>query len=234
MIKKHVIKLFMITLLSFVTISLSFAGWLTMTGNKADGVTFGDVVVEVLVSYETENGTFQGNPFYVAETKEQGSFTKTGIYKIDISSPDSPQFIKNLRVKISVSSKVDTYFRIAAYEQLTLSYQSGDNKYEIAITQPERMPFKYKSQDNGVNPYFFDNRDNDGFFYYTSMVKRNPNTSSKEIIFIDEFGLNPFTTYESSYSLQLGFIVEAVQSVGGPNINWGLPIRPWDNEVWTV
>lgn len=232
MVKNITTKLIIMVLFVASIVTLTAAGWLTDTNSSVDETIFGEVDVVVKVSYVKNGVVFVGNPYYVAQTEGEGSFEKTGIYKINISDDADQQFIKNLRVSIEIRSKVNTYFRVATYEQLTLSYQSGDNKYEVAITQPEKMPFKYQSIDDTVNPYFFDNRDNDGFFYYTSIVKRINDTTPDEIVFIADFGTDGFTTYDDNYSLQLGFIIEAVQSFRGPEINWGVTNKPWDNGVW--
>ncbi|MCV2231980.1 hypothetical protein [Paracholeplasma manati] len=216
---------------------VSIAGWLTNTNTSNPVVTVGEVSVQIEAYFEYYD------EFDVLQTKTtdieyeytvdgQGTFTKFGIYRVNLSNPDDPQFIKNLRVNIDVLSNVESYMRIGVYEQLTLSYISGGKSYEVAITQPTKMPFNYMDTNDMVNPYFYDNRDNDGFFYYTNTVKRNPDTTPQEITFVADFGSTPFNLYDASYSLQLGFIIEAVQSIEGPVINWGLPNRPWDDGAW--
>lgn len=216
---------------------ISIAGWLTNMNNNTDNVTVGEVSVQIEAYFEyyDEFNVLQQKTTdieYEYTVDGQGTFTKFGIYKVNLSNPDDPQFIKNLRVNISVLSNVDSYMRVGVYEQLTLSYISGGKSYEVAITQPTKMPFNYMDTDDTINPYFYDNRDNDGFFYYTNTVKRNVDTTPQEITFVADFGSTPFNLYDSSYSLQLGFIIEAVQSIEGPVINWGLPNRPWDDGAW--
>lgn len=217
--------------------AVSIAGWLTNMNTSTDDVTIGQVNVEIVAYFEyyDEFNVLQQKTTdieYSYTVDGQGSFTKFGIYRVNLSDTDDPQFIKNLRVNINVLSSVDSYMRIGVYEQLTLSYISGGKSYEVAITQPTKMPFNYMDTVDPINPYFYDNRDNDGFFYYTNTVKRNPDTTPNTLTFVADFGSTEFNLYDSSYSLQLGFIIEAVQSIDGPVINWGLPTRPWDDGAW--
>ncbi|MDY0346808.1 MAG: hypothetical protein RBQ70_03975 [Acholeplasma sp.] len=236
MTKTIIIKSAILVILSLTILTISIAGWLSNSTNQNNLVTVGDVEVEVDVYFLYDSGSgperYVGNVYHVAESFEQGSFTKTGVYKVNISSSDDPQFIENLRVDIKIKSKVDTYFRIAVYEQLTLTFISGGKTYEVATTQEGPMPFNYMDSGDSMNPYFFDNRDNDGYFYYTDTVKRSPDTTPYSITFVSDFGSTPFNLYDTSYSLQLGYIIEAVQAIEGPAINWGLPDRPWDDGVW--
>lgn len=236
MTKAILIKTMISLILTITILTISIAGWLSKSGNKDNSITMGDVVVEIDAYFLYDDGTgivrFQGNVFHVGQSSGQGSFTKTGVYKINLALINDPQYIKNLRVDVKIKSKVDTYFRIAAYEQLTLTYQSGGKTIEVATTQDAPMPFNYMDEAVGSNPYFYDNRNADGYFYYTSIVKRNVDETDKVVTFIADFGSTPINIYEERYSLQLGYIIEAVQAVSGPQINWGLPNRPWDDGAW--
>lgn len=235
--KKNIIKMSITFVLLISLAAVSIAGWLTNMNTSTDDVTIGQVNVEIVAYFEyyDEFNVLQQKTTdieYSYTVDGQGSFTKFGIYRVNLSDTDDPQFIKNLRVNINVLSSVDSYMRIGVYEQLTLSYISGGKSYEVAITQPTKMPFNYMDTVDPINPYFYDNRDNDGFFYYTNTVKRNPDTTPNTLTFVADFGSTEFNLYDSSYSLQLGFIIEAVQSIDGPVINWGLPTRPWDDGAW--
>lgn len=235
--KKNIIKMSITFALLISLAAVSIAGWLTNMNTSTDDVTIGQVNVEIVAYFEyyDEFNVLQQKTTdieYSYTVDGQGSFTKFGIYRVNLSDTDDQQFIKNLRVNINVLSSVDSYMRIGVYEQLTLSYISGGKSYEVAITQPTKMPFNYMDTVDPINPYFYDNRDNDGFFYYTNTVKRNPDTTPNTLTFVADFGSTEFNLYDSSYSLQLGFIIEAVQSIDGPVINWGLPTRPWDDGAW--
>jgi len=234
---KNLTKMILTFVLLASVAAISIAGWLTNQVNNTDDVTIGEVNVQIEAYFEyyDEFNVLQQKTTdieYEYTVDGQGTFTKFGIYRVNLSNEDDPQFIKNLRVNINVLSSVDSYMRVGVYEQLTLSYISGGKSYEVAITQPTKMPFNYMDEVDLVNPYFYDNRDNDGFFYYTNTIKRNPDTTPNTITFVADFGSTPFNLYDSSYSLQLGFIIEAVQSIEGPVINWNLPNRPWDDGAW--
>jgi len=232
MTKKILIKSIIMVVLLTSILTISLAGWLSSIETSNPSFDVGEVEVELLAYYDIDGTPYEGEVFYQAESFGEGSFTKTGIYKINLSTPTDPLFIKNLRVNIAIRSKVDTYFRIAPYEQLTLTYQSGGKTVEVATTQTVTMPFKYQKNDNGLDAYFFDNRENDGYFYYTNKVQRVNETTELLIPFIADFGSDVFNLYEEKYSLQLGFIIEAVQSERGPFMNWGLAARPWDDQEW--
>jgi hypothetical protein len=234
---KNLTKMVITFILLASLAAVSIAGWLTNMNTSNNQVTLGAVNVEIVAYFEyyDEFNVLQQKTTdieYSYEVEGQGTFTKLGIYRVNLSNPDNPQFVKNLRVNINVMSNVDSYMRVGVYEQLTLSYISGGKSYEVAITQPNRIPFHYMDEGDAMNPYFYDNRDNDGFFYYTNTVKRNPDTTPNTITFVADFGSTLFNLYDTSYSLQLGFIIEAVQSIEGPVINWGLPNRPWDDGAW--
>lgn len=238
MLKKLSVKLIISIILLTTTLVVSFASYLSRSASLNNNVTLGEVSVEVDVYFLYDDGSspdpvrYEGNVFYEAVSFGQGEFQKLGVYKVNLSNTLDPQYIKNLRVDIIVSSKVDTYLRVAAYEQLTLTYQSGGKTIEVATTQPSPMPFNYLDTGDEDNPYFYDNRTNDGYFYFTDIVKRDINNNNMKISFIGDFGTTPINIYEERYSLQLGFIIEAVQALKGPENNWSLPTRPWDDGVW--
>lgn len=232
MTKKLIIKTSLIVVLLTSVLVISLAGWLSSLKTDTKPVLVGDVVVSIEAYYDNDGYPYEGDVYYDAHPYGENPFFKNGVYKINLSTPTDPLFITKFRVVIKIASTVDTYFRIAPYEQLTLTYQSGGKTVEVATTQAEPMPFNYKDTNDGTNPYFYDNRNNDGYFYYTSRVKRVNETTELEIPFIVDFGLTPFNLYEEKYTLQLGFIIEAVQSERGPLINWGMPYRPWDEQEW--
>ena len=143
-----------------------------------------------------------------------------GVVEINISDVSADNYFNNFSVKIVVESNVDTYFRVAVYEQFTLSYDVGDETIVISVTQVEFAPFDY-------NNAFFDNRIEDDYFYYTNKVKRTSETEALELEFINEYE-DTYPLYDSRYSINIGFVVEAVQALGGPLYNWGLENPPWD------
>lgn len=216
--------------------AISIAGWLSRQGIDTGEVILGkvDVEIEACFLYIDGNSIEQCNSTgidYETTVEGEGTFTKFGVYRINLSSENNAQFISKFRVKVKVFSNIDTYFRVAPYEQLTLTYVSGGNTYEVATTQSRRMPFGYNDDDSSSAGYFYDNRNNDGFFYFTEKVTKGTG-EYLEIPFIVDFDDADFTLYEQKYSMQIGFIIEAVQSIDGPLFNWGLPARPWDEGEW--
>lgn len=143
-----------------------------------------------------------------------------GVVEINISDVSADNYFNNFSVKIVVESNVDTYFRVAVYEQFTLSYDVGDETIVISVTQDEFAPFDY-------NNAFFDNRIEDDYFYYTNKVKRTSETEALELEFINEYE-DVYPLYDARYSINIGFVVEAVQALGGPFYNWGMENPPWD------
>ena len=77
---------------------------------------------------------------------------------------------------------------------------------------------------------FYDNRNQDGFFYYKNQVRRINETTPLELDFIQQ-ALVSHDEYPSRYTLQIGFIIEAVQFYNGPQINWGLENPPWNLSI---
>ena len=145
-----------------------------------------------------------------------------GVVEINISDVSADNYFNNFSVKIVVESNVDTYFRVAVYEQFTLSYDVGDETIVIAVTQDDFAPFDY-------NDMFFDNRLADNYFYYMEKVKRNSVGIPLELEFINEYQ-DIYPIYDARYSINIGFVIDAVQALNGPFKNWGMENPPWDEE----
>jgi len=146
----------------------------------------------------------------------------SGVVEINISDVSDPNYFNNFSVKIFIESSIDTYFRVAVYEQFTLSYDVGGETIVISVTQDDFAPFVY-------NEMFFDNRIEDDYFYYKEKVKRNNNGSALELDFINEYQ-DVYPLYDSRYSINIGFIIEGVQALDGPLKNWGMQRPPWDTD----
>ena len=236
MLKRKLLHLIIIMMAIVVILAGSITAFLTSQKIKTNEVIIGDVDVDITVYFEVEDVpghtvTYTENLDYVAKVDEGNTFTKYGVTKIDISEPDDIKFIKNFRVKININSNVETYFRVAPYEQLTLVYTIGDGEdkivKEVAVTQKKFMELNYDPDDG-----FMDNRMYDGFYYYKSSVTRDfQNNKATEIAFIGEWDpLVTFRIYDPKYVLQIGFLVEAVQAYMGPQIIWGMDTPPWGGE----
>lgn len=177
----------------------------------------GEISVEIKAYYK------KGEDEVPIEINQLGS----GVIELNISDPSQLEHYNNFRVDIIVKSTVDTYIRVAVYEQFTLTYMTGDQKIVVAIVKDEYSKLAYQED-------FFDNRQEDGFFYYKNKVKRNPDNSQNVISFIGELPVADYhPIYENRYTLQIGFVIDAVQYLDGPLKNWGRESPPWpDNEGW--
>lgn len=216
-----------IIIILFLIVS-AINAFLTYSGDRENQSEIGLVDVEIDIYFEVVTAgdvvEYRQNIFYQTEVGED-VLVKSGVVKVDISTEDDPQFITNLRVNINVYSTVDTYFRVAPYEQLTYTYTIGTITREVASTLTYFMPFNYDE----VN--FFNNRLYDGFYYYKSKVKRIDEEIAYHIEFISEMeDTSELRIYDPKYSLQIGFLVEAVQAYDGPQIIWGLDETPWGEE----
>ena len=231
MLKRKLLFLLIMMILTVVIMAGSITAFLTSQKNNEKEVIVGDVDVDITVYFEKENDfgepiKYTQNLDFIADAGNGNTFTKFGVTKIDISNVNEIKFIKNFRVEINVKSNVDTYFRIAPYEQLTLAYTVGDTVREVAVTQKKFMEFNYDPSNN-----FLNNRMYDGFYYYKNKVKRISESQPFVINFIGEWleSVN-FRLYDPKYTLQIGFYIEAVQAHLGPQILWGLDDAPWGGE----
>ena len=227
-------KMYLLTyLLILIIIFLggSIAAFLTDTSSGNGDYEVGEVDVEIKIYFEKMNEDGELVEYtegidYIVEVDENNSFTKVGVAKIDLSHVNEIQFIKNFRVDILVNSSVDTYFRVAPYEQLTITYTVAGITREVATTQKRFMDFNYDP-----NNMFEENRLVDGFYYYKDKVVRVDKDVPYVIPFIGDFKDDAdFDIYDDKYSLQIGFIVEAVQALNGPQKIWGMEVPTWKEE----
>lgn len=179
--------------------------------------------------------------------------TKTGIYSINVTDFEADDYIDNLRVDIHVNSTVDTYLRVSIIDALTLSTVDFEgNKGEVSIVdQPINYAFSREWDVNGtlyddlfeaetalggitINDsvtminHWFDNKLNDGYYYYPQMIERDMDSPTLNISFIEEYDGDEFDTKSFGYTLQFAILVEAIQAGNSaPIYNWGLPNTPW-------
>lgn len=211
------IKLITPFLMALITVVIVvIASFLVSKNDLDNNYLVGDVKVELEAFYQ------KGQTKQIIDVEENG-----GIIELNISDPDQLAHFNNFRVNIIIKSSIYTYFRIALYEQFTLTYMAGNQKVVVAVAKDGYSKFNF-------NKDFVDKREYDGFFYYKNKVKRNTDESPLVIEFIGELPEKDYhPIYESKYTIQIGFIIEAVQYINGPQMNWGLPNPPWeDNEGW--
>lgn len=223
------IALCVISLVCCIMIISFSVAYLTSLTESEVKYTVGDVNVDLQIYFVSDNGeTIDYNEYYYECVDPNGdSNKKMGVFKVDISDEDAKNFADKLRVDLVVKSNVDTYVRIAPYEQLTLTYQLNDITKEIAVVQEESTKFNYQFTDTS----FYDNRDKDGYIYFRSPVKKDEGQAETVYPLIDEFEEGQtFGKSDKSYSLQIGFIVESVQALEGPEKNWGMSSAPWGGD----
>lgn len=211
------ISLIIMSLLVITFFSVKMVAYLTDYDELEDTATIGMVDLEIKPYFINSSNNKVYLEFNNVEDK---------VVNINISDYNDASHFNKFGVDIIVYSNVETYFRIAIYEQFALTYSSGDKLTVIATTRESFMPFNYHV--NANNDSFFDNRLNDGYFYYKTKVKNNSNGELIEFINISG---TPYPLYEDRYSVLFGFTLEAVQAHLGPNYNWGLNNPPWDINV---
>ncbi len=234
-----ILTLVVLVLISLGCLVYQTVAYLTEKQNTDVEYIVGDVECHLEIYFEKDGKKYGIDSEdikieFVGTTPSGKEFVKTGVIKVDISNRDAIQFAENLRVNLVVASDVFSYVRIAAYEQLTLVYESGGITREVAVVQSELTDFNYNFYNTDTNPsgQFYDNRTVDGYIYCMNQVKQNDDKSSFVVPLISEYYTDKnFGTRDSKYSLQLGFTVETVQYLQGAQNNWGLTNTPW-GEDW--
>lgn len=221
---KKAIVISAIVLFSLIFVSVTVAYLSTSTEEETD-LTIGTVSVKLKAYFEKDGEIYEASN-YIYTFEDATTLEKRGVIKINISDREAKEFAENFRVDIEIYSDVDTYFRIATYEQLTLVYKTGDVTRELAVVQDGYTDFNYNFGED-----FYDNRDKDGFIYCKNKVKRVDEKTPLSMTLIGEYYSDKvFGIRDERYFLQIGFIIEAVQAYEGAQNNWGLDSTPWDSE----
>lgn len=220
------IALCVISLVCCIMIISFSVAYLTSLTESEVIYTVGTVDVDLEIYFEDEDGNIIPNTFdYVCEYADGTGKTKSGVIKVNISDNDAENFAEKLRVDLVVKSNVDTYVRIAPYEQLTLTYTVGEVTREVAVVQEESTKFNYQFAETAKS--FYDNRDKDGYIYFRSAVKKEEGQDRVVYPLISAFTTaGTFEKSDQIYSLQIGFIVESVQKIQGLEKNWGITSLP--------
>ena len=227
--KRFIISLVLLTL-SLSLFVLASWGWFTQLFYEDETYLVGHVEVDIDPYFSVYNDiTFEYDRVEATLVQIQVSplIEKPGVYLINIVNNGSDYFFENFRFDIIVKSSVNTYFRIKIYEQLTLTYLNYQGTYtELSILNNDHMPFDYDLTN------WYDHRDIDDYMYYKMPVKRTSALEPHIISLIPDYTLSSFPIYDAGYSLQIAFSLEAVQSYGGPENEWGLSVNPWDGSAW--
>jgi hypothetical protein len=179
----------------------------------------GFVDVEIDVYFEDDLGVRTEAEEVVIDP----STSKTGVYRINITSNTADFFIEDLRVDVIVKSNIDTYFRVEIYEQLTFIYfDSNETLNEMTVPYEEGVDLNYNLSN------WYDNRIFDNFLYYMTPEQRIDQATPLVIPLIDSyFSGQSFDTRAPGYSLQMAFSIEAIQAQDAPENNWGFATPPW-------
>jgi hypothetical protein len=205
--------------------STTLAIWMGWQGEFSSGLTINTSNI-----YSEVDATFVGANIanYIDER---------GLIEVNVSDPDAPNYIANLRINIKYRGLVDGYIRVRFHEewyQTTLSLINYNTT--SSVTRNVNAPFVIAFYDSeAMEPSgWIDNRIVDDYLYYSEKVLSTSKTNIQTIPFITGFGssmmfpMDDFTTptYTRSYSLYLAVSVEAVQSSRYQAI-WGDLVLPF-------
>jgi len=234
--KRFILSLFLLAFSAslFVITTIS---WITQLLQDSAEYEVGQIDVELIAYFVDENGDpivdLSGNLISAGEyvVDDVANITKPGVYAINIVNSSQAAYFQNFRVRVLVHSSVDTYFRIAIYEQLTWKYQNAEGDWtEVAVLNENVMPFAF---DDGI---WFDDRvyldtqpprELTYYLYHMSKVKREEITFEPTEIELILGATESYTDYNVGYSLQISFEIDAVQAISGPQNVWNLPTPPW-------
>ena len=232
--------------------SITYA-WFVLV-NRTDSFVATAAKVDIAYDIDFAGPIIEPDFFIVSDGYEM---IKTGVFKIDVTDPDAENYLTNLRINIRVNSTVNTYIRVSIVDALTLATIDFEgNRGEVSIVD-QPIPYAFDRQWL-VNDIFyedlhdaevalggikandtverldvwFDNRLEDGYYYYPMMLERTTASTQLTIPFIEEYDGFEFNAKSFGYSLQFAIIVEAIQAANNaPVITWGLLTPPWGG-VW--
>ena len=152
--------------------------YITSRINENKEYVIGTVKVRLKTYFEKDGNIY--DPVYYTADLGDSDFTKTGVVKINISARDDIYFAENFRVDVEVYSDVDTYFRVATYEQLTLLYKTGDggatSPYTIEEVADPKLTDVIKTNAVNENGYRYEGTNPNNYIYMT-----NKSTNEKEL-----------------------------------------------------
>ncbi|MBU0997026.1 MAG: hypothetical protein KKE16_03165 [Firmicutes bacterium] len=216
--KKRLIVGLAMLIFSLSVFAFATYAWFTYVTTDSFFGTVGFVDVESHVYFD--DGL--GGEDVATEVEIADGVFKTGVYFVNIVSNGDDYFFEDFRLSINVLSNVNTYIRIRIFEQVTLTYVNYLGIItELTVLIEDYLPFDYETTN------WYDNRDEDGYFYYTIPVQRVDESTPLVLDLISDYTLSGFSTYSPGYSLQITFSLEAVQATNGPQNNWALTTPPW-------
>ncbi len=256
----HLTRKYKYIIIAISFLLFSVLGTLTYTWfvlvNRTE--SFIATAAKVDVSYEIYLDGIMLEPEDFSINTGSSVMTKTGVFSIDVTDFEADDYIDNLRINIKVNSTVDTYLRVSIIDALTLrTVDFEGNKGEVSIVdQPINYAFSREWDVNGTLyqdlldaeialggitssdvvtkiDHWFDNKLNDGFYYYPQKIEREMDSTQLSISFVEEYDGDEFKTKSFGYTLQFAILVDAIQAGNmAPTYNWGLPNPPWGGS-WT-
>ena len=247
-----IIVISVIIILMAILSSMTYA-WFVLV-NRTD--SFIATAAKVDVNYDIDFAGTEVEPEFFTVISGY-TLIKSGVFRINVTDTDAEHFLTNLRINIIVDSTVDTYLRVSIVDSLTLATIDFEgNRGEVAIVD-QPIPYAFHRQwlvndvfyedlhdaevalggitandtVERIDPWY-DNRLNDGFYYYPQLIERDSSSTTLTIPFIEEYDGFEFNAKSFGYSLQFAILVEAVQAGNNAaGINWGYPTPPWGG-VW--
>jgi hypothetical protein len=249
MTRQYQILILTVSFLLLSIVGVVTYAWIVLI-NRTD--SFIATAAKVKADYVIELEGVAANPEFFVVT-DTYTMIKSGVFRINVTDINADDYIENLRITIKVNSTVDTYIRVSIIDALTLAtIDFSGNRGEVSIVdQPINYSFSRKWDVNGViyeDLYdaevalggitandtvirlddWFDNRLNDGYYYYPKKIERSTFSSELSIPFIEAYDGLEFKVKPFGYTLQIAIIVEAIQAGhNAPLYNWGLLTPPW-------
>ncbi|MDY0075128.1 MAG: hypothetical protein WC992_07655 [Acholeplasmataceae bacterium] len=246
--KYQILVLSVIVILVAILGSLTYA-WIVLV-NRTD--SFIATAAKVDVNYDIDfDGTEVEPEFFTVISGY--TMIKSGVIRINVTDQDADHFLTNLRIDILVDSTVDTYIRVSIVDALTLATIDFEgNRGEVSIVD-QPIPYAFNrtwlvndvfyedlydaevalggitSSDTVIREdAWFDNRLEDGYYYYPHLIERNTLSTTLTIPFIEEYDGFQFNPKSFGYSLQFAILVEGIQAGNdAPMNNWGYDTPPW-------
>src|SRR5690554_4244018 len=123
---KRRIIIFIMLIVLMIT-STVIGAFLTNKKESVDDFTLGKVEAEVYAYFQRGDST-DPEDFYEVDM----TTASEGVITINITDAIELTHFNNFKVRIKIYSSVETYFRVAVYEQFTLTYSVGDTTTVIA------------------------------------------------------------------------------------------------------
>ncbi len=186
----------------------------------------GEVRVDYHIYFDNGIETIDANEVYLGNY-DGIDYYKNGVYEINLNDKTVLQYIHNLRIDFLVYSTVETYFRVIIYATPVMITTNIDGTVKTEYTVISEIPLKYAS--NWVEHKL----KNKNFVFFKNKVIKPTDADYLLVPFINSYFETPYEE-KKDYWLHLAIEVDAVQAHLGPQQNWALPYKPWEegDEEW--